>query len=804
MAVIFREEGIKKKAKPALKETRIHLTLAESIFSSLTIPHDFKYANLLKKYPRDMTDIQNEVRSIEKWLDKTIVDFENVENNTKRTVNKLQNKVDSINKTYQEEVKKTVEKTVEPILKSTSTIAKMIREAELKNEGKTFLEKARDGICSVGASIGNGAVSFFKGVGEFGEGIVDTLGIVGTAIASPFTGLYDGFTYLIDGGEDWESVTGKMWEGTMSFVAEDHVDNLFQNFYENTEVGKWLDEHAFGPFKSDGMGCQIISGVGYVAGVVVLTIATMGIGSAVGIVGASTASATTVSAGIATASATGKYTSEYWAQKRDSSWEGIERFYQKGEISEEQYNSYKMIRSLNEEQWKEIELDYQNGNLTKEQYDQIKQIRELPEDWTTLENGLKGLGYGAANGAWEGIQWYVGGKLAGSILSESTLANSAIRVGADTGFNALDTPFRTTLESITSGEDWEQAWINQGGWQSVLSNMGIGLVGSVGGEVVDLSKIKKGMTTLNNNKLFNNVDKSTADKVKVAIMKDYANGKIDLSKISDTELAKVINNKIKALDAGNIDEAFKYVSSIDKNIIKGLYWFETADGRVIKPFSPEYKQATKSGMKLIKRGNSTYFDIKSTLINKYNMSSSEASKYISNAMQNIKSNNISINTANIDDIFEYCSIANGKYGVDQGILKDLYFWQAPDGTKILPTEISKYVNSNITLKKVAHTEYFEVKNALMTKYNMSSLDASKVLSALDSIGACSYASAANDIVGHFKDNPDFFKKIFGFPLYKKANNGKLKINATDLLTDMYIFVNHTNNGGKLITTDMNR
>lgn len=750
MAVVFNADGLQKHVKSNLGHNLIYLHSARHTLLSLDIPNDFKYYTQLKNYPQNIDDIEKKVKNIEKWLDETIIHFKNAESNNAKAMSSLNTK-------------------------------------------------------SVGASAANTGISLVKGLAKFGEALVDTGALVLDTVATPFTAAYDGITYAkanLDGTEDkWESTTAKMWKGTMGFVAEDHVENVFSKFYKNTSVGQWLDKNAYEPFKSDGTACKITTEIGYITGVAFLTIATGGAGGA----GTAATNIVTTGAGITTMTSAGRYTADYWAQMRDSSWEGIERFYKNGEISKEQYNSYKMIRSLDDEQWKAIEIDFQNGNISKEEYEQIKQIRELPEDWTTLENGLKGLAYGATNGFWEGIQWYVGGKLAGKVFSEtSQLANSAIRVGADTGFNALDTPFRTTVDSVTSGKSWEQAWIEQGGWQSVLSNTGIGLVGSAGGEAIDVAKIKKGMNTLNNSNAFKNIDESTANKVKTAIMNDYASGKFDLSKISDTELATAVNNKITAFNVGNIDEAFQYVSSIDKNIIKDLYWFETADGRIIKPFSPEYKQATESGMKLIKCGNSTYFDIKNTLINKYNMSSSEASKYISNAMQNVKSNNISINTANINDIFEYCSTANGKYGVDQGILKDLYFWQAPDGTIILPTEISKYVNANITLKKVAHSEYFEVKNTLMTKYNMSSLDASKVLSALDSIGACTYASAANDIVGHFKDNPNFFKEIFGFPLYKKANNGNLKINAIDLLTDMYIFVNHTNNGGKLITTDINR
>ena len=220
-----------------------------------------------------------------------------------------------------------------------------------------------------------------------------------------------------------------------------------------------------------------------------------------------------------------------------------------------------MIRNLDDQQWKSIENDFKNGNITKEEYEQIKQIRELPEDWTTLENGLKGLGYGISNGIWEGIQWYVGSKLAVSVINKtSQVANSAIRVGGDTIFNALDTPFRTTTEALASGKDWEQIWIEQGGWKSVLSNAGIGLVGSAGGEVTNIAKIKKGVNTLNNGNAFKNLDKSTSDKVKIALMNDYASGKLDLSSMPEAQLKEAISKKVSSntdINTNNISDIFK-------------------------------------------------------------------------------------------------------------------------------------------------------------------------------------------------------------------------------------------------------
>lgn len=417
-----------------------------------------------------------------------------------------------------------------------------------------------DGIQSFGASVANVVIGLVKGLGQFVESLVDVVVILGTAVGSIGTGIYDGISYLVSSAngtcDEWESATGAMWQWTMGFVAEDHVGDAFADFYKNNVVGQWLDEHAIELCKSDGIITNIASGIGYVAGIIALTIGTLGIGTAVS-AGASTMSFATTSAVIATTAATGKYTQESWGEARDSSWEGIKRLYEKGEITEEEYNTFTTIRGMTDDQWAEIEQDYKDGKISKEEFEQIKQIREMPEDWKTFENGWKGLLYGVANGVWEGVQWYVGGKLAGWAIKGQKVATSAVKVGADTAFNALDTPFRTAIDTIASGKTWDQAWEEQGGWESVLTNIGIGLIGSTGGEVFDGIKLNKASKALDANHAFDSLDETTAKKVKDALLDDHKAGKIDLSKITDNELNNTIINKALRVGDGEINEAFK-------------------------------------------------------------------------------------------------------------------------------------------------------------------------------------------------------------------------------------------------------
>ncbi len=121
----------------------------------------------------------------------------------------------------------------------------------------------------VGATISNGAISIFEGIGKFGEAIFDTATILGTGILSLFTGAAD----LITG----ESYTETMWDTTKAFVSNQYMNGWFDSFYDNTELGQYIKDnsYAFDTVREVG------NGVGYVAGATLLTILTFGVGGAV-------------------------------------------------------------------------------------------------------------------------------------------------------------------------------------------------------------------------------------------------------------------------------------------------------------------------------------------------------------------------------------------------------------------------------------------------------------------------------------------------------------------------------------------
>ena len=75
----------------------------------------------------------------------------------------------------------------------------------------------------------------------------------------------------ITGSDSSEEVV-KLWDNTMDTVAVDFVGNAFDEFYENTDAGKWIKENSYG-FDTVR---TVSSGIGEVVGIVALSVATGG------------------------------------------------------------------------------------------------------------------------------------------------------------------------------------------------------------------------------------------------------------------------------------------------------------------------------------------------------------------------------------------------------------------------------------------------------------------------------------------------------------------------------------------------
>ena len=313
-----------------------------------------------------------------------------------------------------------------------------------------------DDIKSAGATIAVGVQSLVEGILEFGESIVDFGALLGTGIASIGTGIYDGYQAIRGAitDEEWSSVTKQMWNGTKGFVSNQYVSGWFDSLYQNTGYGQWLAENAIA---YDGVR-DVASGIGYVSGVVVLSVATFGAGSVVATGGTATAAsamAATTSAQMAATAAVagiGKGTQNAWADGA-----GI----------------------------------------------------------------LEGLGAGTLSGIWEGCQFYVGGKIGslnlfgadgvlrsvGSSEIGTKILNGLSRVvldGIDGGVEGFVAPIISSIYkdgyydesgnyiefSVDQNifDRYSEMFDDNGGWKNVLTQASVGSFTSLLGEAFDLGK----------------------------------------------------------------------------------------------------------------------------------------------------------------------------------------------------------------------------------------------------------------------------------------------------------------------------
>lgn len=137
-----------------------------------------------------------------------------------------------------------------------------------------FQNKVNEVLKRTGATVGTFFTSLLEGVGNLGEAFFDLTNIVRTVVFSIPTGIIDG-VQAIGGaitGEEWESITKKMWNGTKAVVSQDLTTSLFDWFYNETDPGQFLKNNSYGFDTTRSIG----SGIGKVAAIVGISIASGG------------------------------------------------------------------------------------------------------------------------------------------------------------------------------------------------------------------------------------------------------------------------------------------------------------------------------------------------------------------------------------------------------------------------------------------------------------------------------------------------------------------------------------------------
>lgn len=128
-----------------------------------------------------------------------------------------------------------------------------------------------------------------------------------------------------------------------------------------------------------------------------------------------------------------------------------------------------------------------------------KHTEEAWNDGATVSGGLK---YGAAAGAWEGVQWYLGAKInaiggaaqAGQIF-RGGLGSVGARIGlssVDAGMEGVVNPALKTLYKDygfdSFGENYKAAFLEAGGAANIFKNAAMGAIGATFGEAIEAGR----------------------------------------------------------------------------------------------------------------------------------------------------------------------------------------------------------------------------------------------------------------------------------------------------------------------------
>ena len=154
-------------------------------------------------------------------------------------------------------------------------------------------------------------------------------------------------------------------------------------------------------------------------------------------------------------------------------------------------------------------------------------------------------------------------------------------------------------------------------------------------------------------------------------------------------------------------------------------------------------------------------------VNKPNIDDTDKEENINNVET---SENITFTST--DEFFDKLLAGTGSYGINSEALKDL--------------------------QELDPIEYDNMKDILINEYKLSETDSEELLNLIGQLTDSSYSSEVNAICSYFKNKPEEFEKIFGFPLYTKNADGELILNDNAILMDYYFWNNAYGENATLI------
>ncbi len=675
----------------------------------------------------------------------------------------------------------------------------------------TFLEKT-------GATIATAGVSLMEGITKLVEDAVDLLALSGTVYTTGYTAAIDLVSFVaskVTGNESLKTnYTKQLWDKTRSFVSTNYTKQVFDSFYDNTSVGQWMKNNAYGFDVVRDVGAEI----GEVVGVIALSIVTGG--SAAVIYGAAKSA---------------EHIEENWQDENTSTFGGLAKgslegvldgvFFEVGMKGDKiaQTAAKKVIEKGGKTFLKKSAI--LGGKMIFEGCTSVAQdsssilLDTLFSDNKIVDQNGQVITFTNFS---DKLNYYYNQAGGTKGLMTSVVTASALSFMSDS-FDIYGVKSGTAIKNADIELNSNQIGKN-------ASDINIKNINSNGSKVyseVEISQLKKEYDELLN---WKSSDKFLTDE---AYYQAYGNkiGGNPYKKNMDriTELEGILNSK-------KIDESYVRVG-VSKYESDELYRFNKEKYKNIPGYENYYD------LNRIKR-NKSNLDRASEILNEWgkkqgidNYAEQALRKYadtgsayvdgrsyitrkdgVRQYIESLNSEDVALylrnktidgttlsksDSINLYSFFRnYGSSYDSTYGVNQGGIADLcnYYLNGKKYTYRQARDLvnKAYTNGEVIPKfnKKGTNEYFYLKDKLIQK-GLTENQASVILSSVDDVGACSYAAKANSIFYKFSNNPKLFEKKFGFPMYKVNSNGEKILNSNELLLDMYLFVNDKSNGGNL-------
>lgn len=458
--------------------------------------------------------------------------------------------------------------------------------------------------------------------------------------------------------------------------------------------------------------------------------------------------------------------------------------------------------------------------------------------WNESTNIIRGLVYATLTGRLDFLQYLIGGKINGfNILKGSSLlsklGSAGFRVILDGLDNALEVLFRSAYKSVYNDKTVAENFNEDGGWNSILTQLLIGSAISAGSEGIQFAKPKlinifqgknnndKGLNVIEGSfktsAVFDGHQRGTfSSDSRYDLMIEYA------INISDGYLPRqeVIDSLKRYSKSGNLNtvipECREYLANVPLNEVK--MYLENYDvfHRANFTSSDKYDDLIDRAIIYMDNNHGPGYGFKKLeeFVNTrdyrcisedvrqgvFSVPFNELEQYVRN--YNLNSDIMNGKFSGYNVYFEELRRQGFDYGADQAAIEKLctYEYNGQQYTYHQATDIvneaAKNGYTSPLFRKIGYEQYGRLKNKLMS-YGFTSNDASVILSSVNDAGACSYASVCGDILEHFQDNPTLFKQTFGFDMYI-YDQGVMKLNTSELLLDLFVYANDRGNGGKLL------